>query len=401
MVQRRPGNRASGRKLYTRIVRTTPWIPTILHPTPPSLRRLQVPRLSRNVSFGFLLVLTGLVIYLCWLMTQPFLAAVTWAAGLAVIAHPLHDALERRVRKPSLAAFLAVAIVTVLLIVPGIVLIDRAVREAASGLRELQAYIASDRWQAAISENHRLGRVISWLDSNFDLGETIRSTAAALSRRVPKVLAASVQSIVLLVIMLFTLFYFFRDHRRIINGLVRLLPLPDREVEILLKDIADAIHATIYGRFTVAAVQGALGGVMFGFLGIHAPMLWALLMMLFSLVPMLGAFIIWVPAAIILAVQGSWVKALVLTGWGAFVIGLIDNFLYPLIVGDRLRLHSLLVFFSALGGIAAFGTSGIVLGPVILAITIGLMRLWQQRIAAASRDGVPARPPQLNVGSRS
>jgi predicted PurR-regulated permease PerM len=181
--------------------------------------------------------------------------------------------------------------------------------------------------------------------------------------------------------MLFTLFYFFRDHRSIVSGMIRMLPLPDREVAILLSAIADTIYATIYGRFVVAAVQGTLGGFMFGILGIHAPLLWALLMMLFSLVPMLGAFIIWVPAAIILAAQGSWVKALVLTLWGAFVIGLIDNFLYPLIVGDRLRLHALLVFFSALGGIAAFGTSGIVLGPVILAVTIGLIRLWQQRIA--------------------
>jgi predicted PurR-regulated permease PerM len=341
---------------------------------------------SRNVSFGFLLVLTGIALYLCWLMTQPFLAAVTWAVALAVIAHPLYDVLEKHVRTPNLAALLAVAIVTSVLIVPGIFLIDTAVREAAAGLRELQTYFSSERWKAATSAQRPLGRMIAWVDLNFDLAETLKSTAAAISKRVPKVLADSIQSIVLLVIMLFMLFYFFRDHRRIILGMVHLLPLPNREIEMLLSATADAIHATIYGRFTVAATQGALGGLMFWILGLHAPLLWGLLMMLFSLVPMLGAFVIWVPAAIILAIQGSWVKALVLTLWGALVIGLIDNFLYPLIVGDRLRLHPLLVFFSALGGIAAFGTSGIVIGPVILAVTIGLIRLWQRRIAAAESE---------------
>jgi predicted PurR-regulated permease PerM len=347
--------------------------------TPPSTNA----GFSRNVSFGFLLALTIIALYLCWSMTQPFLSAITWAMALAVVAHPLHDLLEKRSGRPNLAALLAVVLVTMILIVPGFFLIDRAVREAAAGLRELQAYFNSDRWQAAISEQRPLGKVVAWLDANFDLTETVKSTAAAISKRLPKVFAASVQSLVLLIIMLFTLFYFFRDRRHLIDRLIRLLPLPDGEIEMLLSATADAIHATIYGRFTVAIVQGALGGLMFGILGLRAPLLWALLMMLFSLVPMLGAFIIWVPAAIILAIQGSWVKALVLALWGAFVIGLIDNFLYPLIVGDRLRLHSLLVFFSALGGVAAFGTSGIVLGPVVLAVTIGLLRLWRRRISAA------------------
>ena len=339
------------------------------------------PGLGRNVSLGFLLVLTGFAVYLCWRMTQPFLGALTWAVAFAVIAHPLHDVLEKRTGKPSLAALMAVIIVIALMIVPGIFLIESAIHEAASGLRELQAYFASDRWKAAISGAGRVGRFVSWLDANMDLGETVKSLAAAVSVRAPKIIAVSVQGIVSLVIMLFILFYFFRDHRRIIAGMIRFLPLPDSEIATLLAGTADTIHATIYGRFTVAFVQGGLGGLMFWILGIHAPVLWALLMMLFSLVPMLGAFIIWVPAAIILAIQGSWIKALILTVWGAFVIGMIDNFLYPLIVGDRLRLHSLLVFFSALGGIAAFGASGIVLGPVILSVTIGLLQIWRRRIA--------------------
>ncbi len=162
--------------------------------------------------------------------------------------------------------------------------------------------------------------------------------------------------------------------------MVSLAPLPNAEIKNLLSVTADAIYAAIYGRFVIAAIQGALGGLMFWILNIHAPLLWTLLMMLFCLVPMLGAFVIWIPAAVGLAIQGSWVKALVLTIWGSCVVGLIDNFLYPLIVGDRLQMHPLLIFFSALGGVAAFGASGIIVGPVILSIFMGVLQLWKFRI---------------------
>src|SRR5262245_16352612 len=296
---------------------------------------------GKSVSIGFLLALTALAVYLCWLMAQPFLPVLTWAVAIAVVARPLHAALEAQLRNRDLAAFFAVVIVTVLLIVPGIFLIDRAIREAADAVRRLQAFVGSTDWQVFLAKQRHLGRIASWLETNLDLTDSIRSLASAISVRAPKVVAASVQSVVLLIIMLFTLFYFFRDHRRIVSGLIHLLPLPNREIATLLASTADAIHATIYGRFTVAAVQGTLGGLMFWILGLNAPLLWGTLMILFSLVPMLGAFIIWVPAAIILAIQGSWVKALILTLWGALVIGLVDNFLYPLIVGDRLRVHSL------------------------------------------------------------
>jgi predicted PurR-regulated permease PerM len=343
---------------------------------------------GRNVSLGFLLVLTALSGYLCWLMAQPFLPALTWAVAIAVVAHPVHAVLEKHIRQRDLAALFAVIFVTAVLVIPGIFLVERAVAEAADGIRQLQAYFGSERWKTFISDQSRVGRAVAWLDANLDVGDSLRSAAGAISMRAPKVVAASFQSLVLLLIMLFTLFYFFRDHRRIVANLIRLLPLPDREIKMLLAVTADAIHATIYGRFTVAAVQGSLGGLMFWILGIHAPLLWAVLMMLFSLVPMLGAFVIWVPAAIVLAIQGSWGKALILTLWGALVIGLVDNFLYPVIVGDRLRMHALLVFFAALGGIAAFGTSGIVIGPVILSIAAGILRLWQQRISGSAPPDV-------------
>ena len=297
------------------------------------------------------------------------------------MSNPVHRWIARHIQPRNLAAFAAVLFVVVVLIVPSFFLVERAVHEGVDGVRQLQVFFASDRWHSLTSSEGKLGRAAAWLDENMDVGNSLQAVAGAASKGATRVVVASIRSIVLLVIMLFTLFYFFRDHQKIVSGMISLLPLPDAEIERLVSVTADAIHATIYGRFTIAAVQGALGGLMFGLLGIHAPLLWALLMMLFSLVPMLGAFIIWVPAAIVLAIQGSWVKGVVLTIWGAFVIGLIDNLLYPLVVGNRLQMHSLLIFFAALGGIAAFGASGIVVGPVILSVGAGVLQLWRRRLA--------------------
>ena len=132
----------------------------------------------------------------------------------------------------------------------------------------------------------------------------------------------------------------------------------------------------------VCAVQGTLAGLMFWWLGIPGPVLWGVVMGLLNIVPILGPYVIWLPIAIGLALQGDWGRALILTGWGAVVVGLIDNVLYPVLVGNRMRLHTLPVFFAILGGLVVFGSSGVILGPVILAITDALIHIWKVRTTA-------------------
>ena len=127
---------------------------------------------------------------------------------------------------------------------------------------------------------------------------------------------------------------------------------------------------------------------MFWWLGLPAPALWGVMMGLLALVPVLGAFIVWIPAAVFLALEGSWGKALVLTAWGAVVIGLIDNLLYPSLVGNRLRLHTLVVFIAILGGLSVFGAAGLFLGPALVTVALELRRMW--RVRARARRGMAA-----------
>src|SRR5215207_6019384 len=157
-------------------------------------------------------------------------------------------------------------------------------------------------------------------------------------------------------------------------------PLSAAEMDKLIDRVVDTVYATLYGTVAVAAVQGTLGGLIFWWLGLPAPLLWGLVMGLLAVVPVLGAFVVWVPTAIFLALDGSWGKALILAAWGTVVVGGIDNLLYPVLVGDRIRLHTIPAFVSIIGGLLLFGASGIILGPLILTVTVFLLQLWGTQI---------------------
>jgi predicted PurR-regulated permease PerM len=145
------------------------------------------------------------------------------------------------------------------------------------------------------------------------------------------------------------------------------------------------IRVSLGGKLVVAAIQGTLGGLMFAWLGLPAPIFWGVVMAILSVFPVIGAFIVWVPAAITYALQGDWRHAVMLTAWGVLIIHPVDNLLGPVLVGTTLRMHTLLTFFSVIGGLAAFGVSGVVLGPVTVAIVAGLVDLFDR-----SRSAVPA-----------
>ena len=153
------------------------------------------------------------------------------------------------------------------------------------------------------------------------------------------------------------------------------------ETDRLCGRVGDTIYATIYGTLAVSAVQGLLGGLMFWWLGLPAPLFWGVVMALLAVVPVLGAFVVWIPAALFLAMEGSWGKAIILAVWGGVVVGSIDNLLRPVLVGKRLQLHTVFVFISVVGGLLVFGASGLILGPVVLTITTVLLENWRGRTA--------------------
>ena len=363
-----------------------------------------------------LVVLTGVVIFLCYRLTIPFLPALAWALALAVMTHPLHHRLKSWIPYPNLAALLAVIMVALLIVAPVVFVTRQLVNEVGKYSLLLQRELNTGEWREKLSGNPRLRFAVPWIEAQLGLTRrevpastdapdapdgtsTSSSTEGAEPAAMPKgvssgqhaatmitqgvgsVVTGSIWLVMQLFITLLTLFFFFRDRREALGVLRSLLPLSNDESDEVFKRVDDTIHATIYGSLAVAMIQGTMGGLMFWWLGLPAPLMWGAIMGLLAVVPVLGAFVVWTPTAAYLAMQGEWGKALVLAAWGAFAIGLIDNFLYPFLVGKRMRFHTLVVFIAIVGGLALFGASGLILGPLLLAIGDALWDVWRRRTA--------------------
>ena len=175
-------------------------------------------------------------------------------------------------------------------------------------------------------------------------------------------------------LVIYLLYFFLVDGRTIIKGLLRTIPLGDARERILFRRFALVARATLKGTLIVAFVQGAIGGILFAIVGIPAPLLWGVAMMLLALLPVGGSAIVWVPAAIILFIQGNVTGGIVIVAVGSLIIGLVDNLLRPLLVGRDTQMPDYLVLISTLGGIAMFGLSGFVIGPTVAALFI---TVWQ------------------------
>ncbi|MDQ3802742.1 MAG: AI-2E family transporter [Acidobacteriota bacterium] len=338
--------------------------------------------LSREQALALvLMVATALAFYVCYRLALPFLPAITWALALAVVAHPLHETITRRVKSPNASAGLSVALVAVLIVTPGMFLIQQLVSQASRGAETLRAQAESGQLQAAMESHPQLSRALGWFGTKPDMRAAAEWVVNSAGPYLSSFVGGSLWTLAQLVITFFTLFYLLRDRRAILKAVRSLLPLSPPEADSIFARVGDTIHATVYGTFVVSSVQGVLGGLMFWWLGLPGPLLWGFVMFLLSLVPVLGAPVVWIPAAAFLALTGGWWKALVLAGWGVVVIGAIDNLLYPVLVGDRVRMHTLLVFFSVVGGLILFGSAGLVLGPVAVVVTTALVEVWRGRTA--------------------
>jgi predicted PurR-regulated permease PerM len=327
-------------------------------------------------------IAVALVIYLCWRLIAPFLPAIAFAFALAMLGNPLYRWLLKRLGGKNAAAVISVVVICLTLVVPVIFLVQVLVREAIQGITAVSDQKDLGDIRNALEHSGLLGSLLRWLDSRLDwpkeAAQIARGAMQWFSTLTSSIISGSAWAITQIAAMIVVLFYFLRDQENILAILRSLVPLSEKETGRLFARITETIRISLYGKVLVAFIQGGLGGLIFWWLGLPAPAFWGLVMALLSVLPVLGAFVIWVPVAVALALQGHWGRALLLTGWGILIVHPIDNFLGPVLVGTKLRLHTLLIFFSVIGGLAAFGAPGIVLGPVTVAIAVSLFDIWQR-----------------------
>jgi len=335
-------------------------------------------KLEQNSFLLLLALVTVLFLYLL----KPFFGAVFWACVIGMMFQPLHQRLLPHLHdRHNLAALLTLVICGVIGILPALFVLGSFVQEGAalyqrlqSGEMDLEAKI--DRVQQAFP------LIQDFLQRfNVDLGnlkEQLSGAAIAASRFIAQNAVqlgqGTLQFFVSLGLMLYIAFFMLRDGPKLVEMLVRALPLGDEREHLLFTKFAEVTRATIKGNLVVAVVQGSLGGLIFWILGIPAAILWGVVMTLLSLIPIVGAGLIWVPVAIYLFAVGDWIKGLVLIAFGVGVIGLVDNILRPVLVGRDTKLPDYIVLLSTLGGFAMFGMNGFVIGPLIAAL---FMAFWQ------------------------
>ena len=337
-------------------------------------------------SFG-LPALTLLGVALCTIVAFPLLAPILWAATLAIVADPLHRRAERRFGHGSVAAAAVTTGVALLVALPFGLVAARLVLEAADLLAWVQSGEAARLWQESLARRPRIAEAAEAISRRIDLKALVGEWTGGAAKLLRGVLVGSVAVATGWLIMIFVLFFFLRDRARVLATVTRFLPLTAGEVNELFKVTADTVHATVYGTLGVALFQGTLGGLVFLWLGLPAPLLWGAVMAVLSVLPVLGAALVWMPAAAYLALQGQWSDAIILSVFGVVVISLVDNLVYPLIVKGRIRLHAVPVFIAILGGLIAFGVSGIVLGPLLLAVTDALVTMWRRHLGLGPAGG--------------
>lgn len=320
-------------------------------------------------------------VVVCYRLARPFLPALAWSLALAIVGAPAHRWIEARLRRPNLAASVSVLALALVVILPLAFVAQRLVAEAAKGAASITLSVQSGAWRRTLDGHPAFAPLSAWLERQIDLPGTMGILTGWLTSASTMLVQGSITQLFGVLLTFYLLFYFLRDRRAAMGFIRELSPLSPAEMDRLFTRIVDTVNATIYGTVAVAVVQGVLGGLMFWWLDLPGPLIWGVVMALLAVVPVLGAFVIWIPAALVLALDGRWAHALLLVFWGAVVVGGIDNLLYPMLVGSRSKLHTVPALIAIIGGVALFGASGLIVGPIVMAVTVSLIDIWRTRLS--------------------
>ena len=335
-------------------------------------------RLTTLLSYGVLLLL----IYLVFRIYEPFLAALGWAAILVIFFYPMHHWMAQRF-PANRAAVLSTLAVTILLIVPSILLTTLFVREAVAISRGVHGSLMEDHAPIILKTWTWIAQRVPGLDPNADVlnmvEQAVQTQAGFLAQRLGTILKNIATFIFDLFVMIFALFYFFRDADEIMRGVRNILPFDAKHRDVMLAQARDLISASVITSLIIAAIQGALGGLAFALVGLLTPLFWGVAMAFFSLVPVVGSGLIFVPAALWLGFTGHWGRALLLLVICAGVSTIVDNVLRPILLGGRSELSGLVIFISVVGGVALFGMLGLVLGPILVATAASILAVYMKR----------------------
>lgn len=337
----------------------------------------------------FLVVPALLVAFFVFQIFRPFFLPIALAATFASLFYPLYkQILVRLGNRPNLAALLTCFLITAVIMVPLVFLLVLLTNEVRDVYAKFQAQTADGELQELLrlEGNPYAQPVLDWIGkylnlAEFDVTGSLSSAFQQVSlffiRHSTAILGGAVQVISDFFIMLVTMYFFFRDGRRIGEEVKSWTPLSARYERLLISTFREVSRATILGSVATALAQGAAGWLVFLLLGIPNSLFWGAAMAILSLVPLVGTALVWVPWAIYLFATGSITKGIILVILSSLFVGMMDNFLRPLLIEGRSGMHTLLVFFAIMGGIGYFGMSGLIFGPLLVSLGLTFLELYK------------------------
>lgn len=328
----------------------------------------------------------------------PFYSAILWALVFAIVFHPLHGRISRRfARHSNAAAAISVAGCICLVIVPGLIVIGSLLTEGSNLYARIKSGALDLEPFAQSLENALPPYVRSWLEQldfksfkelNASLSAGVIEGGGFFAARALSFGQNTFGFVISAGVMLYLLFFFLRDGPELARAVRHAVPLTDDHARKFADKFTAVVKATVRGSVIIALVQATIGGLSFWALGLEPALLWAVVMFFLSLLPVLGTTIVWVPAAIYLALGGLWMKAALLMAVGVLAIGLVDNLLRPRLVGKQTRMPDYIVLLSTLGGLSVLGVNGLLVGPLIAALFISAWGIFAEEAdVTASKDG--------------
>jgi len=333
----------------------------------------------QNIVFFLFLALVS--VFFAYIL-QPFFFAIFWAVLVAAIFAPLNRLINRKTKSPNIAAGLTLVAVVLAMVLPVSLLISLLIAESIDIYSSLQT--SSGQWIETIQKtfsfisNHPFLAKLQ-IDEEFITGKLVEVMTAVsdfLVRNLTSLTQNTVVFILQFAVMLYCLYYFLRDGEKLVDNLTDFIPVNKGHVNIFIHEFLSTAKATLKFTFVIGGIQGFLGGLVFFIVGIEGALVWGVLMLGLSILPAVGCSIIWVPAGIVLLIQGQIWQGLAVLIFGAVVISSVDTLLRPVLMGKDIKMHSLLIFLSTLGGLSIFGVSGFVLGPVIASLFLAIWKLF-------------------------
>ena len=335
---------------------------------------------TRERVLTFILALATLIaIYVCYLIIQPFIPAIAFALALAVATRRPFTWLRNRLHcSDTLAAGIATALVAFLIIVPAVLLVTYVLQSAMDNVGSVQNNVSGASILEHLQQIPIIGPYATEYADKLKIEEHLGTVAQMIASRAGAFVSHSVDFITELVVTLFVLFFLYRDRRTAMAAVRAALPLSNTEADDLFDRLSDTISATVNGSLTIALLQATLATTVYVLLGVPGAVLCGVATFFLAFIPF-GTVVVWVSVALYLGLTGHIGKAIFVVVWSGVVVSSIDNFVYPYLVGGKLRLHTVPTFFSVVGGVALFGPSGLILGPMTVAVTMALVDVWFER----------------------